>query len=160
VELTTVRIDNPDGLNLILGQTHFIKSVEDLHEVLAGSSPVLQFGVAFCEASMKRLVRRSGNDEELVELAVRNALAIGAGHSFVVFLREGFPVNVLNAVKQVPEVCRVFCATANPLEVVVAQTEQGRAILGVVDGESPLGVEDDDDEAERKQLLRTIGYKL
>ena len=160
MELTTVRIDNPDGLNLILGQTHFIKSVEDLHEVLAGSSPVLQFGVAFCEASMKRLVRRSGNDEELVELAVRNALAIGAGHSFVVFLREGFPVNVLNAVKQVPEVCRVFCATANPLEVVVAQTEQGRAILGVVDGESPLGVEDDDDEAERKQLLRTIGYKL
>ena len=160
MELTTVRVDNPDGLNLILGQTHFIKSVEDLHEVLAGSSPVLKFGVAFCEASMKRLVRRSGNDEELVELAVRNALAIGAGHSFVVFLREGFPVNVLNAVKQVPEVCRVFCATANPLEVVVAQTEQGRAILGVVDGESPLGVEDDDDEAERKQLLRTIGYKL
>ena len=160
MELTTVRVDNPDGLNLILGQTHFIKSVEDLHEVLAGSSPVLQFGVAFCEASMKRLVRRSGNDEELVELAVRNALAIGAGHSFVVFLREGFPVNVLNAVKQVPEVCRIFCATANPLEVIVAETEQGRAILGVVDGEPPLGVENDDDEAERKQLLRMIGYKL
>ena len=109
---------------------------------------------------MKRLVRRSGNDDELVELAVRNALAIGAGHSFIVFLREGFPVNVLNAVKQVPEVCRIFCATANPVEVIVAETEQGRGILGVVDGESPLGVEDDGDAAERRQLLRTIGYKL
>jgi adenosine/AMP kinase len=160
VELMTVTIDNPDGLNLILGQTHFIKSVEDLHEALAGSSPVLRFGLAFCEASMQRLVRRSGNDEELVSLAVTNALAIGAGHSFIVFLREGFPVNVLNAVKQVPEVCRIFCATANPVEVVVAETAQGRAILGVVDGEPPLGVENDDDVAVRKALLRTIGYKL
>jgi adenosine/AMP kinase len=160
VEFTAVRVENPDGLNLILGQTHFIKSVEDLHETLAGSSPVLRFGVAFCEASMKRLVRRSGNDDELIDLAVRNAVAIGAGHAFIVFLREGFPVNVLNAVKQVPEVCRIFCATANPVEVIVAQTEQGRAILGVVDGETPLGVEADADVAERRQLLRTIGYKL
>lgn len=160
MELTTVRIENPDGLNLILGQTHFIKSVEDLHETLAGASPVLKFGVAFCEASMKRLVRRSGNDDELVELAVRNASAIGAGHSFIVFLREGFPVNVLNAVKQVPEVCHIFCATANPLEVIVGVTDEGRGILGVVDGEPPLGVEDDADVAERKELLRAIGYKL
>ena len=160
MELTTVRVENPDELNLILGQTHFIKSVEDLHEALVGASPVLRFGLAFCEASMKRLVRRSGNDDELIELAVRNAVAIGAGHSFIVFLREGFPVNVLNAVKQVPEVCRIFCATANPVEVIVAETEQGRGILGVVDGGSPLGIEDENDAAERRQLLRTIGYKL
>ena len=159
MEFTTVRVENPDGLNLILGQTHFIKSVEDLHEVLAGSSPVLQFGVAFCEASMKRLVRRSGNDEELVELAVRNALAIGAGHSFVVFLREGFPVNVLNAVKSVSEVCSVFCATANPVKVIVADDGVGRGILGVIDGEKPKGVEGEKDIALRKDFLRKIGYK-
>jgi uncharacterized protein len=160
MELSTVQIDNPGELNLILGQSHFIKTVEDLHETLAGSSPALRFGLAFCEASGKRLVRRSGNDAELVELAAANALAIGAGHSFIVFLREGFPVNVLNAVKQVPEVCRIFCATANPVEVVIGETEQGRAILGAVDGSPPLGVETDEDEAERKQMLRTFGYKL
>jgi adenosine/AMP kinase len=120
----------------------------------------LRFGFAFCESSGPRLVRRAGNDEELVELAVRNALAVGAGHSFVVFLREGFPVNVLNQVKQVPEVCRVYCATANPVEVVVAETEQGRGILGVLDGGMPLGVETDEDVAARMSLLRTIGYKL
>ena len=160
MELTTVLIDNPGELNLILGQSHFIKTVEDLHETLAGSSPALRFGLGFCEASGKRLVRRSGNDSELVELAAGNALAIGAGHSFIVFLREGFPVNVLNAVKQVPEVCRIFCATANPVEVVIGQTELGRAILGVVDGSPPLGVETDEDEQERKQMLRTFGYKL
>ena len=160
MELSMVQIDNPGELNLILGQSHFIKTVEDLHETLAGSSPALKFGLAFCEASGKRLVRRSGNDAELVELAAANALAIGAGHSFIVFLREGFPVNVLNAVKQVPEVCRIFCATANPVEVVIGETEQGRAILGVVDGSPPLGVETDEDETERKQMLRTFGYKL
>jgi hypothetical protein len=160
VELSTVRIENPDELNLILGQSHFIKTVEDLHETLAGSSPSLRFGVAFCESSGPRLVRRSGNDEELVELAVRNAQAIGAGHAFLVFLRDGFPVNVLNAVKMVPEVCRIFCATANPVEVVVGETEQGRAILGVVDGGSPLGVEGEAEIAERKELLRRFGYKL
>ncbi|MGZ4149815.1 MAG: adenosine-specific kinase [Actinomycetota bacterium] len=160
MELTTVPIENPGGLNLILGQSHFIKTVEDLHETLAGSSPALKFGIAFCEASGKRLVRISGNDDDLVALAGRNAEAIGAGHSFLVFLRDGFPVNVLNAVKQVPEVCRIFCASANPVEVVVGETAQGRGILGVVDGEPPLGIETAEDVEERKQLLRTFGYKL
>jgi len=160
MELLTVRIEKPDDLNLILGQSHFVKTVEDLHEALAGSSPHLRFGIAFCESSGPRLVRRSGNDPELVELAMRNALAIGAGHSFIVFLREGYPVNVLNQVKQVPEVCRVYCATANPVEVIVAETPQGRGILGVVDGGSPLGVETEDDVAARRDLLRKIGYKL
>jgi adenosine/AMP kinase len=160
LELQTVRIENPDELNLVLGHSHFIKTVEDLYEVLVGSSPHLRFGIAFCEASGARLVRREGNDAELVELATRNALAIGAGHSFIVFLREGFPVNVLNQIKAVPEVCRIICATANPLEVLVAETEQGRAIVGVVDGSPPLGVEGDEDVAWRKELLRKIGYKL
>jgi adenosine/AMP kinase len=160
MELLVVPIENPEGLNLVLGQSHFIKTVEDLHEALAGSSPHLRFGLAFCESSGPRLVRRSGNDDALVALATRNSLAIGAGHAFIVFLREGFPVNVLNTIKQVPEVCRIYCATANPLEVVVAATEAGRAILGVVDGEPPLGVETDADVAERKHLLRAIGYKL
>ncbi len=160
VELETVPIDKPEDLNLILGQSHFIKTVEDVYEALAGSSPHLRFGIAFCESSGPRLVRRAGNDQELVDLAVRNALAVGAGHSFLVFLREGYPVNVLNAVKAVPEVCRIFCATANPVEVVVAVTEQGRAILGVVDGGPPLGVESEEDAASRHALLRAIGYKL
>jgi uncharacterized protein len=160
MELTTVTIDKPEELNLILGQAHFIKTIEDLYEALIGSSPHLRFGIAFCESSGPRLVRRAGNDEELVELAVRNVLAIGAGHSFLVFLREGYPVNVLNQVKQVPEVCRIFCATANPVEVVLTETEQGRAILGVVDGATPLGVETEEDAAARHDLLRTIGYKL
>jgi len=160
MDLVTVPVDNPDELNVILGQSHFIKTVEDLHETLAQSSPSLEFGIAFCEASGPRLVRRSGNAPDLVELAVRNAAAIGAGHSFVVFLRNGFPVSVLNAVKAVPEVCRIFCATANPLEVVVGVTDQGRAILGVVDGFPPLAVESDADEADRRALLRRFGYKL
>ncbi len=160
MELHAVRIDKPEDLNFILGHSHFIKTVEDLHETLAQASPVLRFGLAFCEASGVRLVRRSGNDPELVDLAVRNAQAIGAGHAFIVFLREGFPVSVLNAVKMVSEVCQVFCATANPTEVLVAETELGRGIVGVVDGEPPLDVETDDDEAERKDLLRRFGYKL
>jgi adenosine/AMP kinase len=160
MELDVVSVENPEGLNLILGQSHFIKTVEDLHETLVGSSPHLRFGIAFCESSGPRLVRRSGNDDPLVELATRNAMAIGAGHSFIVFLRDGFPVNVLNAVKQVPEVCRIFCATANPLSVVVAALDTGRGILGVIDGETPLGIETDSDVADRRQLLRTIGYKL
>jgi adenosine/AMP kinase len=160
VDITTVRIEKPDDLNLILGQSHFIKTVEDLYEALVGSVPGLRFGLAFCESSGPCLVRWAGNDDELVKLAQENARAIGAGHSFVVFLREGFPINVLNAVKMVPEVCRIFCATANPVEVVVGQTEQGRAILGVVDGSSPLGVETDADIADRKELLRRFGYKL
>ncbi len=160
MDLLTVQIENPEELNLILGQSHFIKTVEDLHETLAQSSPALRFGLAFCESSGPRLVRSSGNDAGLVALAERNALAIGAGHSFIVFLRDGFPVSVLNALKLVPEVCRIFCATANPVEVVVAETGQGRGILGVVDGDSPLGVETPDDVVERKALLRRFGYKL
>jgi hypothetical protein len=159
MDLLTVPIEKPDDVNLILGQSHFIKTVEDVYETLAGSSPHLRFGLAFCESSGPRLVRRAGNDPELVELAVQNALAVGAGHALVVFLREGFPVNVLNALKQVPEVCRIYCATANPVEVVVAETEQGRAILGVVDGSSPKGVETEDDVSARKELLRRLGYK-
>jgi adenosine/AMP kinase len=160
VELLVVAVDNPEGLNLVLGQSHFIKTVEDLHETLAGASPQIRFGLAFCESSGPRLVRRSGNDEDLVELATKNALLIGAGHCFVVFVREAFPLNVLNAIKQVPEVCHVYCATANPLSVVVAATETGRGILGVVDGGAPLGVETGQDVAERMSLLRSIGYKL
>lgn len=160
MELLTVSIDKPDDMNVVLGQSHFVKSVEDLHEALAGTSPHLRFGVAFCEASGRRLVRRSGNDSELVDLAVRNALAIAVGHSFVVFVREGYPVNVLNALKQVPEVCTIYCATSNAVEVVIADTGLGRSILGIVDGSPPIGVEDEADVAERRQLLRTIGYKL
>jgi hypothetical protein len=160
MELRVVQLEKPEDLNFILGQSHFIKTVEDLHEVLAGSSPALRFGLAFCESSGPRLVRSSGNDDELVALAVRNAQAIGAGHSFIVFLRDGFPINVLNAVKMVPEVCRIFCATANPVEVILAETGQGRAILGVVDGGSPLGVETEADVADRVAMLRRFGYKL
>ncbi len=155
-----VPVENPEALNLVLGQSHFIKTVEDLHEALVGTSPHIRFGLAFCEASGPCLVRRSGNDEDLVRLATENAQKIGAGHSFIVFLRDAFPLNVLNAVKQVPEVCHIFCATANPVSVVLAATETGRGILGVVDGSSPLGVESDQDVAERKSLLRAIGYKL
>jgi hypothetical protein len=160
MELKSVAIDKPEDMNLILGQSHFIKTVEDLYEALVGTSPYLKFGIAFCEASGPRLVRKAGNDDELVGLAVRNAQAIGAGHSFIIFLRDGFPVNVLNQVKMVPEVCNVFCATANPVEVLVAETAAGRGIVGVVDGGSPLGIETADDEAARRDLLRQIGYKL
>ena len=160
MELRVVRIEKPEDLNFILGQSHFIKTVEDLHETLAQAGPHVRFGLAFCESSGPRLVRRSGNDDALVRLAVENALAIGAGHSFIVFLDGAFPVSVLNAVKAVPEVCRIFCATANPVEVVLAETDLGRAILGVVDGGSPLGVETEADVADRKALLRRFGYKL
>ncbi|MBF6077565.1 adenosine-specific kinase [Nocardia beijingensis] len=160
MELTVVRIDKPDDLNVIIGQSHFIKTVEDLHEALVGVGPHLRFGLAFCEASGPRLVRHSGNDDALTELATKNAVDIGAGHCFVVFLREGYPVNVLNAVRQVPEVCGIYCATANPVEVLIAQTELGRGIVGVIDGAAPLGVEDAEDQAARRQLLRQIGYKL
>jgi adenosine/AMP kinase len=155
-----VPIDKPADVNVIVGQAHFIKTVEDLHEALAGVSPHLRFGLAFCEASQQRLVRRSGNDEELTALAAANALAIGAGHAFVIVLREGYPVNVLNPVKAVPEVCAVFCATANPVEVVVAVTGRGRGVVAVVDGSPPLGIEREADAAGRHALLRAIGYKL
>ena len=160
MEFLCVRIDKPDDVNVIVGQSHFIKTVEDLHEALAGNSPGLRFGVAFCESSGPRLIRRSGNDPELVGLAVRAAEAVGAGHSFVVLLRDGFPVNVLNALKLVPEVCGIYCATANPVSVVIAATGGGRAILGVVDGGEPAGVETEADVTERKGLLRKFGYKL
>ncbi len=160
MEIETVPIEKPSDLNVVIGQAHFIKTVEDLYEALAGSSPHLRFGLAFCESSGDRLVRREGNDPELVELAVRNALALGAGHTFVVFLRDGYPLNVLNQLKLVPEVCHVVCATANPVEVVVAVTEKGRGVLGVVDGGVPLGVETEQDVADRRRLLRGIGYKL
>jgi adenosine/AMP kinase len=160
MDLLVVPVDNPDGLNVILGHSHFIKTVEDLHEALVGAGPQVRFGLAFCEASGPCLVRRSGNDQDLVRLAVHNALELGAGHSFIIFLRDAYPVNVLNAIKAVPEVCRVFCATANPLSVVLAVAEPGRAILGVIDGSSPLGIETDEDVTARKGLLRSIGYKL
>ena len=160
MDLLVVPVDNPEGLNVIWGQSHFIKTVEDLHEALVGATPQIRFGIAFCEASGPRLVRCSGNDDGLVKLAADNALRVGAGHCFVVFLREAFPVNVLNAIKQVPEVCRIFCATSNPVSVVIGASEEARAILGVFDGSSPLGIETDADVAERKALLRSIGYKL
>lgn len=160
MELDTVTVDKPDDMNVIVGQAHFIKTVDDLHEALAGSSPHLRFGIAFCEASGPCLVRHSGNDDALTELATKNALAVGAGHTFFVFLEDGYPVNVLNQLKQVPEVCRIFCATANRVELVIARTDLGRGIVGVIDGQSPAGVETDDDVIERRRLLRTIGYKL
>ncbi len=160
MELVVVPIDKPEDLNVIIGQAHFVKTVEDLHEALVGSSPHLRFGLAFCEASGKCLVRHSGNDPELEDMAARNALAVGAGHSFVVFVREGYPVNVLNQLKQVPEVCTIYCASANRVEVVLAETALGRGVLGVIDGSSPAGVENDADIVDRKALLRAIGYKL
>jgi len=160
VQLVVVPIDKPEDLNVILGQAHFVKTVEDLHEALVGSSPHLRFGLAFSEASGKCLVRRSGNDPELEDLAVRNVVSLGAGHCFVVFVREGYPVNVLNQLKLVPEVCNIYCATANRVEVVLAQTDLGRGVLGVIDGSGPLGVESDEDVTDRKSLLRAIGYKL
>jgi adenosine/AMP kinase len=161
MNLISVPIEKPEEVNFILGQSHFIKTVEDLHEALVSAAPGIKFGLAFCEASGKCLVRWSGSDAEMIALAQKNALAIGAGHSFIIFLGKGyFPINVLNAVKGVPEVCRVYCATANPTLVLVAETEQGRGILGVIDGSSPAGVEGDEDIAWRKSFLRKIGYKV
>jgi hypothetical protein len=160
MQLLSVKIEKPEATNFILGQTHFIKSVEDIHEALVGAVPGIRFGLAFCEASGKCLVRWSGTDPAMIELAKKNAVALAAGHSFIVFLDEGFyPLNVLNALKLLPEVCRIFCATANPTEVILAETEQGRGILGVVDGFRPLGVEGDADIRWRKDFLRQIGYK-
>jgi len=161
MEFKIVEIEKPGEINFILGQTHFIKTVEDLYEALVNAVPGIHFGLAFCEASGACLVRSVGTDDALTELAEKNALTIGAGHSFILFLGEGFyPVNVLNAIKMVPEVCRIYCATANPTQVIIAETEQGRGIMGVVDGFPPKGVEDQAGIAWRKKLLRTIGYKL
>ncbi|MBI5510670.1 MAG: adenosine-specific kinase [Deltaproteobacteria bacterium] len=160
MNLTTVRIDKPDEVNIILGQAHFIRTVEDLHEALATSVPGAKFGVAFCEASGPRLLRHSGTDPELEALAVKNLQAIGAGHTFLVTLGNLFPIHALRAVREVPEVCRIFCATANPVEVVVAESPLGRGVLGVIDGGSPLGVEGPKETAERVAFLRKIGLKL
>ncbi|HJX38729.1 MAG TPA: adenosine-specific kinase [Anaerolineae bacterium] len=160
MELVIVKIDKPEDSNVILGQSHFIKTVEDLHEALVNSVPGIRFGLAFCEASGPCLVRASGNDTELKKLAQDNALAIAAGHTFIVIIKEAFPLNVLGAIKMVPEVCSIFCATSNPVEVVIAETDQGRGVLGVIDGFKPQGVETEDDAADRKQFLRKIGYKL
>jgi hypothetical protein len=160
MEIISITIEKPDDVNLILGQSHFIKTVEDLHEALVGAVPGIEFGLAFCEASGPALVRWSGTSDEMVELAKKNALKLSAGHSFIVFLKNAFPINVLNQIKAVPEVCRIFCATANPLEVILAETESGRGILGVIDGVSPKGVEEDDDIADRQAMLRKFGYKL
>jgi adenosine/AMP kinase len=159
VEIKVIPMRFPEGANVILGQSHFIKTVEDLYEVMVSSAPGLRFGLAFAEASGPRLVRRDGSDPKLVEAAVRIISEIGAGHSFAIVMGDGFPINVLNAVKSAPEVCRIYCATANPVEVIVAETPQGRGILGVVDGESPAGVETESDAAERIEFLRKIGYK-
>jgi adenosine/AMP kinase len=159
LELKVVKMDTPEGCNLILGHSHFIKTVEDVYEAMAGSVPGIKFGLAFCEASGDRLVRVEGNDDGLKEAAAENALSLGCGHSFVVLLRDAFPINVLNQLKVVPEVCTIHAATANTLEVVVAETEQGRGIMGVIDGEKPLGVEDEEGVEWRKGILRKFGYK-
>jgi uncharacterized protein len=161
MDINIVAIEKPEAVNFILGQSHFIKTVEDVHEALVNAVPGIKFGLAFCEASGPCLVRFAGTDDPMMELAKKNALAIGAGHSFIIFLAEGyFPVNVLNVIRAVPEVVRLFCATSNPTEVLVAQTEQGRGILGVVDGSSPKGLEQSEDVATRKEFLRKIGYKF
>ncbi len=161
MDTNIVQIDKPEAVNFILGQSHFIKTVEDVHEALVNTVPGIKFGLAFCEASGPSLIRLSGTDDAMIELASRNAQAIGAGHSFILFLQEGFfPVNVLNVLKAVPEIARIFCATSNPTQVVVAETEQGRGILGVVDGFAPRGVEDEAEVQWRKGFLRQIGYKL
>ncbi|MFQ6119823.1 MAG: adenosine-specific kinase [Methanosarcinales archaeon] len=159
MELETIKIEIPKDSNFILGHTHFIKSVEDLYEAIVSTVPNSKFGIAFCEASQQCLIRVEGNDEELKNAAIKNAEAIGSGHSFIIFIRDAFPINILNAIKNVQEVCRIFCATANPVEVIIAKTEQGRGILGVIDGFSPKGVEGEKEIQERKEFLRKIGYK-
>ncbi|HET6273492.1 MAG TPA: adenosine-specific kinase [Bacteroidota bacterium] len=160
MDLSIVRIEKPDDMNFIMGHAHFIKTVEDLYEAIVQTNPAMKFGIAFCEASGPALVRFVGNDPTLIDLAQKNALALAAGHTFLIFIDHGFPVNILNTIKNVPEVCRIYCATANPTEVIVAKTEQGRGILGVVDGVKTAGVETEADIAKRKSFLRTIGYKL
>jgi hypothetical protein len=154
-----VRVSIPDGINVVFGQSHFIKTVEDLYETLVSSSPSLKFGIAFCEASGKRLVRTDGNDSDLVELAQNAAFDVACGHTFFVYLKDGFPVNVLNRIRAVDEVCQIFCATANQLQVIIAESDQGRGVLGVIDGQPPVGIESEDDKKERLAFLRKIGYK-
>lgn len=160
METRIIKIKKPDDANIIIGHTHFIKSAEDLYEAMVNSVPGMKFGLAFCEASGPCLVRSEGNDEELKELAEENASIIGAGHSFIIIIKEAFPINVLRRIKEVAEVCTIYCATANPVEVIVAETGQGRGILGVIDGSSPKGIEKEEDVRKRKEFLRKIGYKL
>ena len=160
MELKSVTIDLPEESNLILGQAHFIKTIEDLYEIMVGTSPSARFGIAFCEASGPCLIRAAGNDSGLQEKAIENAAAIAAGHSFIILIKEAYPINVLNAIKQCPEVCTIYCSTANPVEAIVAESAQGRGILGVIDGSSPQGVEGEEDVKARQALLRKIGYKL
>ena len=159
MEFKQVKMEIPEGANIIIGQTHFIKSVEDLYEVMIGAVSNSRFGIAFCEASAACLVRKEGNDKELIEIAVRNASSIASGHTFVIVMKDAFPINVLNAIKNCQEVCSIFCATANPVEVIIAETEQGRGIMGVIDGFVPKGIEGEKDINERKNLLREFGYK-
>ncbi|MBV6627817.1 MAG: adenosine-specific kinase [Rivularia sp. (in: Bacteria)] len=160
MNIKTVAVKIPEDCNVIIGQSHFIKTVEDLHEVMIASSTQVKFGLAFCEASGDCLVRHSGNNEYLQLVARKNALEVGCGHSFIILLKNAYPMNFLNTIRQVPEVCTIYCATANPVEVIVAETEQGRGIIGVIDGFSPKGVESSEDVVERKDFLRQIGYKL
>ncbi|NJB68911.1 hypothetical protein GGQ74_002605 [Desulfobaculum xiamenense] len=160
MQLTTIAIEKPADMNFILGQSHFIKTVEDIHEAVVSAVPFAKFGLAFCEASDKRLVRWSGTDEECIELAKRNAMSLACGHSFIIFMKDMFPINIVNVIQNVPEVVRLFCATANPTQVVVAETEQGRGIMGVIDGFASAGIEDDEEIARRKGFLRAIGYKF
>ena len=160
MDLKIVSIEKPEDMNFILGQSHFIKTVEDIHETIVTTAPSMKFGIAFCESSRPAFVRFSGNDEKLMDIAKKNALAISAGHCFLIFIENGFPINILNAIKTVPEVCRIFCATANPVDVIVAETENGRGILGVIDGAKTKGIESDEDIEKRKEFLRKIGYKL
>ena len=160
VKLKTVKIDRPEGMNIILGQCHFIKTIEDLHEAISGGVPSAKFGIAFSESSGPCLIRRSGNDPELIDLAVKNMLNIAAGHTFIIMLRNLYPINILNSIKNVPEVCNIYCATANPVEVILAENNLGRGIMGVIDGSPPKGIEDEKEVEERKSLLRKLGYKL
>jgi hypothetical protein len=160
MELKTVKIEKPEATNFILGQSHFIKTVEDIFEAIVQINPQMKFGLGFCESSGKALVRWIGNDNALVEMAKKNALALSCGHCFILFMEHGFPINILNALKTLPEVCTIFCATANPVEVIIAETEQGRGILGVIDGEKSKGIETEEDITWRKDFLRKIGYKL
>ncbi len=160
MNLLTIPIDKPEEMNFILGHSHFIKTVEDLYEAIVQTAPAMKFGLAFCEASGPCLVRWAGNDQRLISLASKNAHTLGAGHSFIIFMEGGFPINILNTIKQVPEVCRIYCATANPVEVVVGETATGRAILGVVDGARTAGIEGEEDIRKRKEFLRKIGYKM
>lgn len=159
LDLEVVKVEKPQDINIIIGQSHFIKTVEDIYEVLVASVPSIRFGLAFCESSAKRLIRIEGTDDECKKIAIDNAQRIGCGHMFFIVLKDTFPINVLNQVKNVPEVCRIFCATANPAQVIVAATDQGRGILGVIDGLTPKGVEADEDIKEREELLRKFGYK-